>query len=217
MQIKWLISQAKGQPEAIIKRLSRHLKYVSCTYDQMVTEIKMRILREKAKDEEAESRASESIGVVQLDDSDDGEGRQSESRTPKATLEERLADTEISPRDYADKFNELRQAYWHVQLQFDDQYDFGLIFLDLRPIKKSISTRIQALIDKLSREVTQKFTERMEGLDKKFADIESKISTSHDQIDAVIAQIEYIKGLTKNEASIDVLEAEFGGSGILYS
>ena len=75
MQIKWVVSQAKGQPEAILKRLTRHLKYVSCTYDQMVTEIKMRILREKAKDEEAESRASESIGVVQLDDSDDGEGR----------------------------------------------------------------------------------------------------------------------------------------------
>lgn len=76
MQIKWLISQAKGQPEAIIKRLSRHLKYVACTYDQMMIELKTRILHEKAKDEEADSRASGSKQqLVQLDDSDDGEGR----------------------------------------------------------------------------------------------------------------------------------------------
>jgi len=50
----------------------------------------------------------------------------------------------------------------------------------------------------------------MDELHSKFAEIESKITTSHDQIDAVIQQIEYIKRLTRKEQIIDDLEAEFG-------
>ena len=57
----------------------------------------------------------------------------------------------------------------------------------------------------MSVEVINKFQVKMFALYEKFADIENKVSTKHDQIDAVIQQIEDIQMLTKNFLSFPVV------------
>ena len=45
-QVEWLVSQARAQPEAIISKLKAYLKYAQISYDQMIFEMKNKILED---------------------------------------------------------------------------------------------------------------------------------------------------------------------------
>ena len=98
MQIKWLISQAKDQPDNVVKRLTKYLKYVSITYEQMINEMKMRILYEK-KHDEVENAGSASGDLMPNDesehDSDDLEGRENGDKSPRTEIADKLAKVDL--------------------------------------------------------------------------------------------------------------------------
>jgi len=45
---------------------------------------------------------------------------------------------EITEECYRRKFKELREAYWEIQLEIPEEYDFGLILMDFKPAKEKI-------------------------------------------------------------------------------
>ena len=102
----------------------------------------MRVLCDK-KHEDADNNGSKGSGdLLQANESDhdsDYEGSKNEDKSPRTEMAEKLKQVELFQEDYTAKFNELKQAYWDVQLKFDNQYDFGIIYLDVEPIKKQLS------------------------------------------------------------------------------
>jgi hypothetical protein len=101
-------------------------------------------------------------------------------------LESALEHLEITQDEYSDKLFELTNAYWDIQEKYQNQYDFGIILLDLETVKKQISSKIEALISKLQARAVSTFTTKMDELDKKFQLIENKLTATHYTIDDVL-------------------------------
>jgi len=101
-------------------------------------------------------------------------------------LESALEHLEITQDEYSDKLFELTNAYWDIQEKYQNQYDFGIILLDLETVKKQISSKIEALISKLQARAVSTFTSKMDELDKKFQFIENKLTATHYTIDDVL-------------------------------
>jgi hypothetical protein len=78
-------------------------------------------------------------------------------------------------------------------------------------VKKSISTKIQILQVKLGEVVTSKFKKVSEALTLSFKTMKDKIAATYESVDEVIAQIEYVKMLAKNDYILDDLETELLG------
>lgn len=135
MQVEWLISQARAAPEAVLKRLGRYVKYASLTYDQLIWDMKARVVRDNEGQQEDANLDTEMV-ITQEDASDE------EKLSPQEIFTEKVALVEITEQGYLDQFKELDQAYWDIQLKFDNQYDYGIIFLDLEPAKKQMCTKI---------------------------------------------------------------------------
>lgn len=121
-------------------------------------------------------------------------------------MESALEHLEITQDEYSDKLFELTNAYWDIQEKYQNQYDFGIILLDLETVKKQISSKIEALISKLQARAVATFTTKMDELDKKFHLIEHKLTATHYTIDDVLEQIEYIKMMFKGTDIIEDLE-----------
>ena len=180
--------------------------------------MKLKVLREKQDSEEED----ENSGSEEKSSDDDERGGINGSMTESdlktlgeemyiqkplyEILDDRISKIEIPEEEYNEWFAELNRAYWDILIKFPNTINFGLILLDLEPAKKAITLKIQQLLTRLSTEVIGKFTEKMKSIYDNFSLIESKISASHDSIDAVIMQIEYIKTLSKNEHILEDLE-----------
>ena len=142
MQVQWLVSQARAAPEALLKRLGRYVRYASLSYDQLIYEMKARVVQDSEGQRQEEATR---LGSAALQTPDSHPGSDGEALSPQERLAEKVAEVEISEEGYLEKLKELDQAYWDVQLKFDNQYDFGIIFLDLAAAKKQIATKILGL------------------------------------------------------------------------
>lgn len=123
--------------------------------------------------------------------------------------EERAQEVQvISEQVYIEQYKKLQQDYWGLQLDFQNQYDFGLILLDTEPIKKQLLTKIKTLIDKLAKDLLSQFVEKMEELFKRFKDTEEKITVVFNTIDEIIEQIDYVTRIFKNDVFIDEMATQ---------
>ena len=150
-QVSWLISQAKGQPDKILKEMQKYLRYYSLESTDMLREMKIRCYEEAKEREEEEARQDQikkmslkpEKNLLNNDDDFNSEMSESESvkkhreelkkqeeaknsKTPEEIFEEGVAKTEITQECYQDKLEELNDVYWKV-LNYSNTLDFGII------------------------------------------------------------------------------------------
>jgi len=191
---------------AILKDISKYLKYVSITENEMIRNMKIQIYNKKRRhDSEAEEQVDEAAQDQDIEDAllqksassisedqapEKAQKKESHQIGPELTAEEQLESAlehlEITQDEYSDKLFELTNAYWDIQEKYQNQYDFGIILLDLETVKKQISSKIEALISKLQARAVSTFTSKMDELDKKFQFIENKLTATHYTIDDVL-------------------------------
>ena len=191
---------------AILKDISKYLKYVSITENEMIRNMKIQIYNKKRRrDSEVEEQVDEVAQDQDIEDAllqkstssvsedqapEKAQKKESHQPGPELTAEEQLESAleqlEITQDEYSDKLFELTNAYWDIQEKYQNQYDFGIILLDLETVKKQISSKIEALISKLKARAVSTFTTKMDELDKKFQLIENKLTATHYTIDDVL-------------------------------
>lgn len=73
-------------------------------------------------------------------------------------------DVEITEAMYAQKFAELRQAYWGALMNISTSYDYGMIVLDCEAFRNLVSKHIERLIKALEAHIVDDFLTRMNHL-----------------------------------------------------
>jgi hypothetical protein len=105
-----------------LSKISKYLKYVGTSYEEMLIGMKQNVFDRLAGEELLNGEDSLLADV------------------PKSHKEQlstdRYAHIVIPNDEYKGKFQELNKAYWELQQEFQDQYDFGIVLLDLETIKK---------------------------------------------------------------------------------
>jgi hypothetical protein len=64
-----------------------------------------------------------------------------------------LQQIDISRNDYKNKFKELDSLYWQIQLEIENQYDFGIILFNTEQFKNQVISKINQLIQKMSNDL----------------------------------------------------------------
>lgn len=70
---------------------------------------------------------------------------------------------------YAKKLKELNHAFWAIQTDVQDEYDFGLVQMDCRAAKDKICSKIDSLRRKLAQVLISEFLVKMKSLYDEFA------------------------------------------------
>jgi len=155
------------------------------SFDDILTELKSQIYEENIS-----QKFSDSDEPELEHDHDDSE--------IKSTAEDKKNDiskVEITQEVYFHKFNEIRNAYWQVQLEVHDEYNFGLTLLDCKHFKQHIVKTLAYLMQKFENHLNKDFAELLNDLWDKNQKIWDRITQVHDDIDMTIAQMEYIEAL----------------------
>ena len=143
---------------AIIKDIGKYLKYVSTTESEMIRNMKIQIFNKKTIHREAEieeqavheapqdqgieelllQKSDSSLSETQIPPKPQGKdpSQPEQELRPEEQFEQALEQLEITQDEYSDKLLELRTAYWEILEKYRNQYDFGIILLDLEPAKK---------------------------------------------------------------------------------
>jgi len=73
---------------------------------------------------------------------------------------EMIERTEIKEQVYLYRYEELENAYWKVQREVQDYYNFGLIRLDCRHFKRQASEELHRLIEALRNHMLLDFKQK---------------------------------------------------------
>lgn len=195
-QINWLLGQGRREPGLILARLEKYFPYFTLTYEQMIKEM-------KAKQFQAALGSAD--GVKELlrrrHVTDPAEGEKSAAEV----LSEQVDKVELSEESHREKLQELNDSFWDLQLELANTYDFGLILLDVEPVKQQLVGKIDALRTQLSATLTSRFVAKMDGIYQQFWQMEDRVNAFHETIDEIIAQIDYVGALFQDGGVIDDL------------
>ena len=94
--------------------------------------------------------------------------------------------TEITDMTYTNQYEELNTAYWKVQLEVEDYYNFGLVRLDCREFKKQAREGISSLIQNFKEHMLEEFQQLNDEQTKKNAECWEKVNAVHEDVDKTI-------------------------------
>ena len=66
-----------------------------------------------------------------------------EGKTAAEILEEKVKAVQLDRRSYRDKFKELERVYWDISSSLSDEMDYGLLKLDMKPVKEQLLKKIE--------------------------------------------------------------------------
>jgi len=96
----------------------------------------------------------------------------------------------------------LRALVWKVLEAVDNQYDFGLVYLDCTAFKNRITTHIRDLVEHLENYVRIDFTNKQKGIWSDIISVRGKLDMEVESIDDVIMLLDYIESLKKQDNTI---------------
>jgi len=65
--------------------------------------------------------------------------------------------TEIDEKTYEKFYSRMKDAYWQVQADVSDKYNYGLVVLDCKKFKKTIVNKIAELIQLFKEHLLKEF------------------------------------------------------------
>ena len=94
------------------------------------------------------------MGSEESESDDEGEGGYQQSNMAFKSVE-------IDQGLMANEINTIRKHKWNVLQSINDNYDFGLLLLDCRPLKAEIIEHCEVLINHLEKYIKNEFLEKM--------------------------------------------------------
>jgi hypothetical protein len=121
---------------------------------------------------------------------------------------EAYKDIEVSEWVYKKTFEELRKAYWDIQLEIDSEYDYGIIVLDCSLFKKMVAKHIENLLKQLKDHILVEFLQKMNNLYNQYDMVEKRANEKASTIDDVIVLLEFIENIQRPEDLLEELEGQ---------
>ena len=97
------------------------------------------------------------------------------------------------------------KAFWSVQREVSDFYDFGLIKFDCRPLKKAALKSIEKLQTDFREHLLAGFKQSIYEESARNREIMGVIKAVHTDIDKTIAQIGYIQQLQSDDVTEEII------------
>lgn len=118
-------------------KLKPYVKFIGYKFDDMIFDLKS-LLFQNLMDLKMQSEDEDFNNLLDFN---------SDLATQDARLLELVEKTEITDNTYLCQYNELQNAYWKVQMEVHDYYNFGIVRLDCREFKKQAEEGIRGLIE----------------------------------------------------------------------
>lgn len=96
----------------------------------------------------------------------------------------------------------LRDLVWKVRENINNQYDFGMVYLDCVKFKDRILGHIQDLVNHLEHYMRSDFTTRQKAISQEIVGVQGKLDMEVKTIDDVIFLLDYIESLKKQDNKI---------------
>ena len=96
----------------------------------------------------------------------------------------------------------IRKHKWTTMANIDDEYDFGLLILDCRPLKKDIIDHCDKLLAHLERYLKNEFLERMRNVKSEISSVKGRLDEKAESIDEVLSLLDYIDTLKRTDNKV---------------
>ena len=110
-----------------------------------------------------------------------------------------------------DEILAIRKHKWTTMADIQDEYDFGLLILDCRPLKNDIIDHCDKLLAHLERYIKNEFLEKMRNVDSEIAQVKGRLDEKAESIDEVISLLEYIDTLKRTDNKVAEIQDYIDG------
>ena len=92
-----------------------------------------------------------------------------------------------------------------------DEYDFGLLLLNCRPLKADIIDHCEKLLYHLERYIKNEFLEKMRQVKSEISQVKGRLDERAESIDEVISLLEYIDTLKRTDNKVAEIQEYIDG------
>jgi len=96
----------------------------------------------------------------------------------------------------------IRKHKWTTLENIADEYDFGLLLLNCRPLKKAIIDHCELLLVHLEKYLKNGFLEKMRNVKNEISQVKGRLDEKAESIDEVISLLEYIDTLKRTDNKV---------------
>ena len=96
----------------------------------------------------------------------------------------------------------IRNHKWTTMANIRDEYDFGLLYLDCKPLKVDIINHCDELLAVLEKYIKTEFLEKMRNVKDEIDQVKGRLDDKAESIDQVISLLEYIETLKRTDNKV---------------
>ena len=89
----------------------------------------------------------------------------------------------------------IRKHKWATMRNIQDEYDFGMLLLDCRPLKKDIIDHCEVLAATLEKYLKNEFLDKMRNVKSEISNVKGRLDEKAESIDEVLSLLDYINTL----------------------
>ncbi|CDW77756.1 dynein heavy chain axonemal [Stylonychia lemnae] len=106
---------------------------------------------------------------------------------------------------FKEELESYKLVFWEIREEINNQYDFGLVYLDCLPFKERILKHIKSLIDHLENYAKKEFLNKLNSIQNEINSVKSKLEEKVQSIDDVILLLDYIEVIKRPDNKVDEL------------
>ena len=96
----------------------------------------------------------------------------------------------------------IRKHKWATMRNIQDEYDFGLLLLDCRPLKTEIIEHCDALLATLEKYLKNEFLDKMRNVKSEISTVKGRLDEKAESIDEVLSLLDYIDTLKRTDNKV---------------
>lgn len=105
----------------------------------------------------------------------------------------------------------IRNHKWLTLQNISDEYDFGLLLLDCKPMKMEIVEHCDVLLSHLEKNIKNEFLDRMKNVKSEISDVKGRLDEKAETIDEVINLLDYIDTLKRTDNKVAEIQEYIDG------
>jgi hypothetical protein len=102
-----------------------------------------------------------------------------------------------------DEINNVRKSIWTIRENIQEDYDFGLLFVDCRPFKYELLEHCLKIESHLEEYVKSDFSEKIKNIQSEIATVTGRLNEKVSSIDDVIQLLTYIDTLKRQDNKVE--------------
>ena len=110
-----------------------------------------------------------------------------------------------------DEITFIRNHKWLTLQNISDDYDFGLLLLDCKPLKQEIVNHCDTLLSHLEKNIKNEFLDRMKNVKSEISDVKGRLDEKAETIDEVINLLDYIDTLKRTDNKVAEIQEYIDG------